>query len=79
MSDDILTREQMTERYGSVPPAIPAKREYRWTICRAHADVTWITLDGGATWRRRGVIWADERNRRDLANLEQQEIQRTLK
>ena len=74
-----LTRAEMTEKYGSVPPAIPKGNPYRWTICRAHADVTWTTEDGGDTWQKRGVMWADERNRRDLANLEQQEIQRTLK
>ena len=74
-----LTRAEIQEKYGSVPPAIPKGNPYRWTICRAHADVTWTTEDGGDTWQKRGVMWADERNRRDLANLEQQEIQRTLK
>jgi hypothetical protein len=68
----------MIEQYGSIPMGIPAG-EYRWTIHRAHATVTWITTDGGDTWTKKGVVWADERNRRDLANLEQQEIQRTLK
>ena len=74
-----LTHAEMTDRYGTVPPAIPPGKEYRWTISRAHADVTWMTMDGGATWHRRGVIWADERQRRDIEALEQQEIQRTLK
>ena len=74
-----LSREQMEEKYGSVPPAIPKGNPYRWTICRAHADITWTTEDGGDTWRQGRVVWSDERNRRDLANLEQQEIQRTLK
>ena len=73
-----LTREQMTEQYGSVPPAIP-DGEYKWTIHRSHASVTWTTTDGGDTWRQKGVVWADERNRRDMEALDQQEIQRTLK
>ena len=74
-----MTREQMIDKYGSVPFAIPKDKPYKWTIHRAHASVTWITTDGGDTWTKKGVVWADERNRRDLANLEQQEIQRTLK
>ena len=74
-----LTRAEIQEKYGSVPPAIQKGLPYRWTICRAHADVTWTTEDGGDTWRQGRVIWADERNRRDMEALDQQEIQRTLK
>ena len=74
-----LTREQMIEKYGSLPMGMPKDVPYRWTICRAHADVTWTTTDGGDTWRQGRVVWADERNRRDMEALEQQEIQRTLK
>ena len=75
-----LSREQMTEKYGSPPSFLVRVGErFTWRICRAHADVTWTSDDGGETWQKRGVMWADERNRRDLANLEQQEIQRTLK
>lgn len=75
----ILTRDEMTERYGSLPFGITVGSEYKWTICRAHADVTWITVDGGDTWRKKGIIYAGERQRRDDANLEQQRIQRELK
>ena len=74
-----LTRAEMTEKYGSVPPAIPKGNPYRWTICRAHADVTWTTEDGGDTWTKGDIIWADERNRRDMEALDQQQIQRELK
>ena len=74
----MTTREQMIEQYGSVPMGIP-DGEYKWTIHRAHASVTWITTDCGATWQQKRVLWAAERNRRDMEALDQQEIQRTLK
>ena len=76
---EVLTRNDMIARYGSIPFAIPQNSPYRWTISRAHADVTWVTQDGGATWSRGTVIWAEARATRDLAALEQQRIQRELK
>jgi len=75
----VLTRTEMIEKYGSVPMGMPKDEKYAWTICRAHADVTWTTFDGGDTWRQGRVVWSDERNRRDMEALDQQEIQRTLK
>ena len=75
-----LSREQMTEKYGSPPSFLVRVGErFTWRICRAHADVTWTTFDGGDTWRQGRVVWSDERNRRDMEALDQQEIQRTLK
>jgi hypothetical protein len=75
----VLTRTEMTEKYGSLPMGMPKDTLYRWTICRAHADVTWRTTDGGDTWTKGDIIWADERNRRDMEALDQQQIQRELK
>ena len=72
-----MTRAEMIEAYGSLPMGMT--ETFTWTICRAHADVTWTTHDGGDTWRQGRVIWSDERNRRDMEALDQQEIQRTLK
>jgi len=74
-----LTREQMIDKYGSLPMGMPKDTLYRWTICRAHADVTWKTTDGGETWTKGDITWANERNRRDLEALEMQRIQREEK
>ena len=76
-----LTRAEMEEKYGSIPFASTflVGKEYRWTICRAHADVTWTTEDGGDTWRQGRVVWSDERSRRDMEALEMQRIQREEK
>ena len=75
----ILTREQMIEKYGSLPMGMPKDTPYRWTICRSHADVTWTTKDGGDTWTKGDIIWSEERNRRDMERLEMQRIQTELK
>ena len=74
-----LTRAEMIEKYGALPMGMPKDEKYAWTICRAHADVTWTTFDGGDTWRQGRVIWSDERSRRDLEALEMQRIQREEK
>ena len=73
------TRAEMEADYGSVPPAITKGVAYRWTICRAHADVSWTTTDGGETWAKGSIVWAAERARRDDERLEMQRIQRELK
>jgi len=73
----ILTREQMIEQYGSLPMGMT--ETFTWTICRAHADVSWRTTDGGDTWKQKSVIWSEERNRRDMEALEMQRIQREEK
>ena len=75
----MTTREQMIEKYGNLPMGMPKDTLYRWTICRAHADVTWKTTDGGETWTKGDITWANERNRRDLEALEMQRIQREEK
>ena len=76
---EVITRAEMIERNGSIPPIIPKDGYFKWTIHRAHASVTWITEDGGETWGKAGVIWAEARNQRDLAALEAQRVQRELK
>lgn len=68
------TKAEMIEEYGAVPLVSST-----WTIHRAHASVTWVTSDGGDTWEKKHVIWADERARRELAAAEQADIQRNLK
>jgi len=73
------TRAEMIEEYGSLPMGMPKDTLYRWTICRAHADVTWRTTDGGETWTKGDITWANERNRRDMEALDQQTLQRDLK
>ena len=73
------TKAEMEADYGSLPLLVTAGERYTWRICRAHADVTWTTDDGGDTWQQRGVIWAEQRARRDMEALEMQRIQRDLK
>ena len=72
-----LTRAEMEERYGQIP--LTCVGEFKWTINRAHASVTWVTEDGGETWKQKDVVWAGERNRRDMEALEMQRIQREEK
>jgi hypothetical protein len=72
-----LTRAEMEEKHGSVPPVLGT--HFTWTISRHFADTTWTTSDGGETWELKKLIWAAERNRRDMEALEQQRIQRELK
>ena len=71
------TRAEMIEAYGSLPMGMP--ETFTWTICRAHADVSWTTTDGGETWKQKNVIWAAQRQQRDNQALEAQRIQRELK
>jgi len=73
------TRSEMEADYGSLPLLVTVGERYTWRICRAHADVTWTTDDGGDTWQQRGVIWAEQRARRDNEALEQHRIQVELK
>lgn len=76
---ELLTKAEMVERYGSIPPLATPGTRFTWTINRAHASVTWISDDGGETWEKRGVVWAAERERRDEEALEMARIQRELK
>lgn len=76
---ETITRAEMIERNGSIPPIIPKDGHFKWTINRAHATVTWTTEDGGETWKKGNIVWAEERNRRDLEALEMSRIQRELK
>lgn len=72
-----LTRAEMEARYGQIP--ITVVGEFKWTICRSHADVTWVTKDGGETWKQTNAIWAQDRAQRDMEALEMQRIQREEK
>lgn len=74
-STAVLTRAEMEAEHGSCPPSYITT----WTIHRAHASVTFVTDDGGAHWRKRGVLHAAERARRDNQALEMQRIQREEK
>ena len=75
-----LTRAEMIDKYGSPPSFLLRVGErFTWRICRAHADVTGKTTDGGETWTKGDITWADERNRRDMEALEMHRIQREEK
>ncbi len=70
----VLTRAEMVEKFGSVPPLATT-----WTIHRSHASVTYVTDVGGEHWMKRGVLYAAERARRDDEALEMERIQQELK